>query len=95
MSDAAPDQVTAYLAEVREAVRQRDELLPRMPVDVSEFNAAQDRLAEPAPRLLAAVEAALKHHQPGKLPWCDACGPQRQPCQEMADIRSALLGEGE
>ena len=44
------------------------------------------------PRLLAAVEAALKHHQPGKLPWCGTCGPQRQPCQEMADIRSALLG---
>lgn len=48
-----------------------------------------------APRLLAAVKAALEHHQPGKLPWCDACGPSRQPCQEVADIRRALLGKGE
>lgn len=58
----APDAVDTYLAEVREAIRQRDELVARARiarVNTAEFNAAQDRLAEPAPHLLAAVEAVL------------------------------------
>jgi hypothetical protein len=61
------DPVAAYLAGVREDIAGQDKLVARMAtssVDVREFNATQDRLAEHVPRLLAAVEAALGKHRP-------------------------------
>lgn len=69
------DKVTAYLAEVERRVRQREELVARMEfaaVSAPEFNAAQDRLAECAPVLLAAVRAGLGLHQPHRI--YDECG---------------------
>ena len=54
----------AILAGIRELVGARDELAARMQpgrsYGAAEFNAAQDRLAERVPPLLAAVEAVLK-----------------------------------
>lgn len=68
MSD---DPVAAELAAVRDLIAERDELVARMDtaaVPVQEFNASQDRLAARAPRLLAAVEAALGGHHRSLLP---------------------------
>jgi hypothetical protein len=93
-----PDPVAAYLVEVRELIGKRDELVARMQVaavDVREFNAAQDRLAEHGPRLLAAVEAVLKladdwgTDRPGDSPVTGACGRRLR-----EEISRALLGEG-
>ncbi len=57
------DDLAAALAGIRGLIAARDDLTARMDwsaVDVSEFNAAQDKLAARVPALLAAVEAALK-----------------------------------
>lgn len=63
--EEAGDKVAAYLDEVRELVAERDKLVDRIRaaggwVDAREFNAAQDRLAERVPRLLAALDAVLE-----------------------------------
>ena len=105
MSGTQPGPVTAYLAEVRhrnEAITAKvagrgwsseDDAWDQLgPMGVTEWSFGQQ--AQEALRLLAALEAALRHHQPGKVPWCEACGPLHQPCQEVTDIRRALLGEG-
>jgi outer membrane murein-binding lipoprotein Lpp len=60
MGDSDP---ASLLSGIRELIAARDELTARMDwsaVDVSEFNAAQDRLAARVPALLAAVEATLE-----------------------------------
>jgi hypothetical protein len=60
MADSDP---ASLLSGIRELIAARDELTARMDwsaVDVSGFNAAQDRLAARVPALLAAVEAALE-----------------------------------
>jgi hypothetical protein len=63
----APDPAVpaaAILADTRKLIRARDELVARMhpgrSYGAAEFSAAQDRLAERVPLLLAAVEAVLK-----------------------------------
>jgi hypothetical protein len=56
----ADDSLTAALDEIRGLVAARDDLMGRMPVGITEFNAAQDALAEHTPRLLAALDAVLK-----------------------------------
>ena len=45
------------LDEIRGLIRDRDELLKRSPVCVPRLNAAQARLADKVPALLAAVDA--------------------------------------
>ena len=79
--DPTPDQVSAYLGEVRKLVTERDELVSSaatFAVDVRVFNAAQDRLAERTPALLAAVEAVLAHHQPGRVLITGALCPRHE-----------------
>lgn len=67
----ADDPLAAALDEVRVLVAARDALVRRMAtgeaVGVPVFNAAQDRLAERVPALLAAVDAALASHEPYPL----------------------------
>ena len=107
MPDPTPDQVTAFLAGAQEAVRQQDELVARMrtaAVSAVEFNAAQDRLAERVPSLLAAVAEVFKAHRPvigedgrDRCAWCRTSPlGQREPwpCGEFQNVSSALLGEG-
>jgi hypothetical protein len=59
----ADDSAAAILAGIRELIGARDELVARMQpgrsYGAAEFNAAQDRLAERVPALLAAIEAVL------------------------------------
>jgi hypothetical protein len=65
------DKLTAALDEIRERVGERDALIERMKVaavGVPEFNAAQDRLAECTPRLLAALDKVLKLTEPSDQP---------------------------
>ena len=62
-TDAPADPVAARLAEARALIGARDELVTRMKVaavGAQEFNTAQERLAERAPALLGALEAARK-----------------------------------
>lgn len=59
---SGPGPVDARLAEVRKLLAERDLMVERLRgvrtirVSVAEFNAAQDRLAECVPALLAALE---------------------------------------
>jgi hypothetical protein len=58
------DELAALLAGWRDLIAARDDLAARTnwddPASVSEFNAAQDKLAARVPLLLDAVEAVLK-----------------------------------
>jgi hypothetical protein len=92
----------AVLTPYRELVKARDDLAARMDwsaAELPEFNAAQDKLAARVPALLAALEAALKHHRyidrggPDLRPVC-SCSRLLWPCSEVADVLAALA-EGE
>jgi hypothetical protein len=54
--------------------------------------------AADVPRLLAAIEAALKRHQPHvrRQNWPPVCSydNRRWPCPEVRDITAALAGTG-
>lgn len=96
LRDSGPDPADPVAAEL-EAIRQRAGWVRTTEQSTATdapytLSVARRNSARDVRPLLAAVEAALKHHQPGKLPWCGTCGPQHQPCQEMADIHRALLG---
>ena len=87
----AEDKLAAILAGMQERAEQltathADEDCP----DPHDSCTGHDAL-----RLIAAVEAALKHHKPGQqsIPIC-ACGLS-YPCYEVRDIMAARLGEGE
>jgi hypothetical protein len=93
MPDA--DNLAATLGEIRNLVGERDELVARMrvaAVGVEEFNAAQDRLAERVPRLLALADAVLALTR-------DGSGDDLYPTSDLTvgDLRDAiskaLLGE--
>lgn len=63
MPETTTDEVAAALAGIRELIAAQDELVDRgrqrEAIPLIEFNAAQDRLAERVPPLLAALEAAV------------------------------------
>lgn len=65
------DPLAPALAAIRDDIAARDELLGSTdwdrPDDASRFNAAQDKVAARVPPLLAAIEAVLKPHQPGRV----------------------------
>jgi hypothetical protein len=98
------DTLPAALDEIRELVSERDKLVACAAVaavSVAEFNAAQDRLAERVPRLLAALDEVLKlHHRIPPRPVsqrnfdsCRICRNYRWPCPTIQAISRALLGE--
>lgn len=92
------DPLAAALEEIRAAVAASDALFSRMPVDVREFNASQDKLAECVRPLLAALDAVLR------LPaqWDAASDPGQSALEEdrtwvrqacAADLREAITRE--
>lgn len=85
----APDPTTssAILAGIRE--RAEGPMRKFRDVDASQRD---------VPLLLAAAEAALKHHQPvnrgeGLEPICGTCHRGFWPCPTYRDITAALAGE--
>jgi hypothetical protein len=105
MPDPTPDQVTAYLAEVRErSDRPLGPTVGALPVSVD----AVRRLLESAgdvPRLLAAVAEVSRPIAPSKARTAGTdvhgAGPHQSasrelwPCGEFQNVSWALLGEGE
>ena len=96
------DRVASTLAGIRGLIAARDDLAARIdwakPDDVSEFNAAQDKLAARVPVLLAAIEPVLKEHQPvnrgeGLEPICGTCHKGFWPCRTYRAITTVLTGE--
>jgi hypothetical protein len=85
MPEITPDPARVYIAVVREDLRS------------GYSEAAADRIREQhIPALLAAVEAALQHHQPdGHLPLYTGCRtcPGRWPCPTYEAITRELPGE--
>lgn len=87
----ADNRVAEALADIRELVEQRDTLIPPVggTIPVATFNAAQDRLAERVPALLAAINKALELTDPLRNPtlggtFLGAVGVQ---------VREAILAE--
>jgi hypothetical protein len=76
MTEQHTDPATAALNEIRDLVAARDGLIERMrraAVGAAEFNAAQDRLAERVPTLIAVAETALFQHHRSSSP-AEGCG---------------------
>ena len=102
MADAS-DLLAAELAAIRELVAERGRLLALVMNldaagrDVGKLEAAERGLAAWAPRLLAAVEAALKIHHDlgGRCARCFGAYGLREswPCAEYRAISTGLLGE--
>ena len=95
-----PDDLAATLTGIRDLIAARDDLAVRtnwdVPDDVSEFNAAQDKLAARVPSLLAALDAVLEIHEEfdGQCSSCyDGYGDEAAwPCAELRAITTALTG---
>lgn len=87
MTDTAPDQVAAYLTEVRERIAAAEPVL-RRGADWAAAKSATD-----VPRLLAAVERLLKIHVTDERALLCAGCADVWPCQDYRAISAALLGE--
>lgn len=101
MADDTPGQVAATLAEIRADIEETADVynLDGAGKNSYPISAAMIRHARP---LLAAVEAALKHHRrvpdqrgvadgPPRPPICEGCRIA-WPCPEVAAITAALTG---
>lgn len=93
---ATDDRLSVAIQEIRDRLAERDALVIRMrttSVDIAEFNAAQDRLADCVEPLLAALVTVLaKHHPEDSEPCCAECGFTWE-CPTVRDITAALTGE--
>ena len=91
------DPVAATLAEISDDVTMAAAALVNNRLAPSAKKTAADELAHWAPRLLAAVEAVLKHHRPVEHSRYHTivCGICREiwPCGEVQAISRELLSE--
>ena len=91
----ADDPLSAALAKIREhrrvAVEEPGGADPNGPL-LQGF-ALADLVVSDVPRLLAAVDATLRHHRPiPSVRYCETCA-KPWPCPEVADILAALTGK--
>ena len=86
-----PDDATAILSAIRGRAAERAKTAPGFGAPSADFS-----------RLLAAVEAVLKHHVEAVIEdmpappfrYCKTCsGHPKWPCPEVRAIRAALTGE--